>query len=282
MSIQWPLVLFTVLAGMGAALYAAAIIGLLGRKSPAPRLSNNTATVVTVISIVLLVVGGTASAFHLSHVENMFKALNHPTSGIFMEALFLGILIVLMVVFIVVLKRQHDGAEDPSTAVKAVGGITALISLAYLFILGSSYMMPSRPAWNTFLLPLTFATTAAVAGFSLYLFLTGLLREDETIASNAGLMLVVVSALSVLATAAYAIGYGSLFGSSLGLYVILVILAGSIVPLVCGFMAKGRPGSATTLGLVALVCGLLGCFGSRSVMWLSGAAVKNMHAQPRY
>lgn len=279
MSIQWPLVVFTVLAGTGAALYAAAIIGYLGRKPAAGRLTERSVLVMSVVSIVLLIAGGTASAFHLSHVERMLKALNHPTSGIFMEALFLGILVVLIAVFVVVVRRRQG---EVSTSVKAVGAIGAVIALAYLFILGYLYMMPARPAWNTPLLTLTYAGTAASSGFALYLLLTGAFHEEKAVSSFAGTMLGVAAAASTVVALAYAIGYGGLFGDALTLFWICPVLLGSVVPAVCGFAARRYPERTVAIGAVAFACALAGCVGARAAMWLAGEAVKNMHALPRY
>ena len=87
MTIQWSLVLFTVLSGCGAGLFACtALDEFRGGAASKVRLPA------CAVAVALLVVGGIASATHLSHVDRMMAVLAHPTAGIFLEALLLGLL----------------------------------------------------------------------------------------------------------------------------------------------------------------------------------------------
>lgn len=80
MEIQWSLVLFTVVAGAGAWQFAAAMIEALAKKDELPCRAES------IVAFVLLVVGGCLSVTHLKHVDRILEALNHPASGIFVEA----------------------------------------------------------------------------------------------------------------------------------------------------------------------------------------------------
>ena len=71
MEIQWSLVLFTALSGAGAWLVACA--GLDAFKG----LAKKTVVPAVVTGIVLIIVGGIASATHLSHVDRIMAVLAH-------------------------------------------------------------------------------------------------------------------------------------------------------------------------------------------------------------
>jgi len=87
MEIQWSLVLFTALTGMGGCMFACvAVDEFLGRAKAA-------AFPAAVAALVIAVVGGLASVTHLSHPSRIMGALSHPTSGIFTEALLVGCLL---------------------------------------------------------------------------------------------------------------------------------------------------------------------------------------------
>ena len=94
MEIQWSLVLFTALTGMGGCMFACvAADEFLGRAKAA-------AFPAAVAALVIAVVGGLASVTHLSHPDRIMGALSHPTSGIFTEALLVGCLCVCVVVYL--------------------------------------------------------------------------------------------------------------------------------------------------------------------------------------
>ena len=119
MEIQWSLVLFTALSGAGAWLVACAGIDAfkgLARKTVVPAI---------VVGIALIVIGGLASATHLSHVDRIMAVLAHPAPGIFLEALLLGIDVVVAVVFLLLYRRGASAG-----ACKALGAV-AVASVLY-------------------------------------------------------------------------------------------------------------------------------------------------------
>ena len=158
MEIQWSLVLFTALTGLAGWLFVCvAVDEFLGRAKKA-------SFPAAVVSIVVAIVGGLASVTHLSHPDRIMGALSHPTSGIFVEAVLIGCLIVCVAVYLVLLKREAGvGAR------KAVAVVGAVFGVLLSFMAGESYLMSARPNWNTQLLPLGYLLTVAPAGIAAYL-----------------------------------------------------------------------------------------------------------------
>ena len=158
MEIQWSLVLFTALTGMGGCMFACVTADeFLGRAKAA-------AFPAAVAALVIAVVGGLASVTHLSHPDRIMGALSHPTSGIFTEALLVGCLCVCVVVYLVLVKR-----EAAAGARKAVAVIGAVFGLLLSFMAGESYLMEARPNWCSQLLPLGYLLTAVSEGIAAYL-----------------------------------------------------------------------------------------------------------------
>ena len=60
----------------------------------------------SVLALVLAVVGGIASVTHLSHPDRIMAVLSHPTAGIFLEALLIGLFIAAVAVYVILLKRD--------------------------------------------------------------------------------------------------------------------------------------------------------------------------------
>lgn len=167
MEIQWSLVLFTALSGAGAWLVACA--GLDAFKG----LAKKTVVPAVVTGIVLIIVGGIASATHLSHVDRIMAVLAHPAPGIFLEAVLLGIDVVVAVAFLVLYRR---GASEG--VLKGLGVVAVAMAAVFSYACGSSYMMSSQLAWNTVALPLGYLGTALAAGTALWYLLCAARREE--------------------------------------------------------------------------------------------------------
>ena len=144
MEIQWSLVLFTALTGMGGCMFACvAADEFLGRAKAA-------AFPAALVSLIIAVVGGLASVTHLSHPDRIMGALSHPTSGIFTEALLVGCLCVCVVVYLVLLKREAGAGARKAVAV--IGAITLLLGGIYL--IATKVISP--------VIPVTYLATVAV------------------------------------------------------------------------------------------------------------------------
>ena len=154
MELQWPLILFTTLLAWAAGLFAAQCLWALrgkGGRAQMPAL---------IASAALLVVGGIAVFFHLEHWERIFNGFGHLSSGITQELIAIVVLAVVMVVYFVYLRRGGDEAKVPAW-LAAVGLVLAVVLVA---VMGHSYMMAARPAWDSLLGPLTLLGAACAAG----------------------------------------------------------------------------------------------------------------------
>ena len=192
MEIQWSLVLFTALSGAGAWLVACA--GLDAFKG----LAKKTVVPAVVTGIVLIIVGGIASATHLSHVDRIMAVLAHPAPGIFLEAVLLGIDVVVAVAFLVLYRR---GASEG--VLKGLGVVAVAMAAVFSYACGSSYMMSSQLAWNTVALPLGYLGTALAAGTALWYLLCAARREEGAALSFAATETLVGAAAALVTSLAY-------------------------------------------------------------------------------
>ncbi|WP_334098299.1 DmsC/YnfH family molybdoenzyme membrane anchor subunit [Gordonibacter pamelaeae] len=261
MDIQWSLVIFTALTGLGGWLFFfVGLNTLLGK-------TDKGAFAGTMASLVLVVVGGCASVTHLSHPDRMLGALQHPTSGIFTEAVLVGLLCIVLVAFLVMLKRSLTG-----TPLKAVAVIGMALGVLMSFMAGQSYLMPAIAAWNTELLPLGYLGTAAASGAAAWLLLAVVQKADEATVSFAGLMTFAGGCAALVLALAYGAASGALAGGT-ALLVGAAVLCGGAVPAACGALAWKRPGNGAAWGSVALFAALAGSIAFRCAMWAAGAGL---------
>lgn len=279
MQIQWPLVIFTVLAGAGAWLLVFLCINEFTGKLRDEKVRFR--TLVTVI--VLVVLGGCASVLHLSHPDRMMGALSHPTSGIFTEALMVGLVSLASIVFLVAARRKVS-----STALKGIAAVSGVCGLILSYATGAGYMMDAQLTWDTPLMPLGYMATAATAGAALYLiFVSTGNRESPSGMDSAAVgvpprtkavrftsfcTLVAGVAAAVIALA-YAVSSNTLSIASAS-----PVLAASVVGALAaaGFgYAAGRCGRVLPLAVVALVCALVAMVAFRCFMWLVGVGLFN-------
>ena len=242
MDIQWSLVLFTAIASCGTWVSVGVAVDELRG------LTQRTNLTASALALVLAVVGGIASVTHLSHPDRIMAVLSHPTPGIFLEALLIGLFIAAVAVYVILLKRDASAG-----ARKAVAVLAAVIGIVFSFASGYSYMMEARATWNTIALPLGYMGFGAASGLSLYLLLAACKKES-------------VEAVKLA-------GWETVIGGVLALVVALV--CGGLAPLVCGWLARSKPASAVTMATVAFAGGIIGSIAFRAVMWMVGTAVAN-------
>ena len=251
MEIQWSLVLFTALTGMGGCMFACvAADEFLGRAKAA-------AFPAAVAALVIAVVGGLASVTHLSHPDRIMGALSHPTSGIFTEALLVGCLCVCVVVYLVLVKR-----EAAAGARKAVAVIGAVFGVLLSFMAGESYLMEARPNWCSQLLPLGYLLTAAA-------------KAKGADVAPYGRALLVGGVLAAVGAAAYVLWAGPADGVQWALLVVAVLGAGA-VPAACGALLGKKPESLMAMAAGSLACAFVGAVSYRCIMWLITVPIANL------
>ncbi len=261
MEIEWPLVLFTALTGCGGWVAVCIAIDLFAGKT------KRTNDVASVVAVVLLALGGCASVLHLQHPDRILGALSHPTSGIFVEAVLVGVCALALAVLFVMMKR---GAT--ALACKVVAVVAAALGVALAFMAGHSYMMYSTPAWDTTLLPLGYLLTAAPAGVGAYGLVAAVRGDGEALALY-GKVLVVAGVAAALGAVAYGVTAQTSMQVT-ALWAGAAVLGGLVPAFLGALIARGH---RTALGLwtTSAVCALIGAVAFRCVMWLSGVASSN-------
>lgn len=208
MSIQWSLVLFTLLTGSGGCLFAFA-----GANQVAPT-TRRSGFVAGAVALVLVVVGGLASVTHLSHLGRMMNALSHPSSGIFVEAVLVGVFAVLAILYLVCIKRNATGAA------KVLGVLGGIVGILLAFMAGYSYVMEAQPAWNTVLLPIGYLASALPVGAGLW---WGFAASSDNEGNSRGALLALAcSILGLLGVLAYGASCGG-FEAAPGFFLAAVI-----------------------------------------------------------
>lgn len=263
MDIQWSLVLFTAISSCGAWVSAGVAV------DEVRGLTKSVNLLASVVALVLAVVGGIASVTHLSHPDRIMAVLSHPTPGIFLEALLIGLFIVAVAVYLILLKRDASAG-----ARKAIAVVAAVIGIVFSFASGYSYMMEARTTWNTIALPLGYLGFGAASGLSLYLLLTALKKESVEAVKLAGIETALGGVLALVSGLAFGFASGAALGDSAAVFWVAIV-CGALAPIVCGWLARSKPASAVALAGIAFAGGIIGSIAFRAVMWMVGTAVAN-------
>lgn len=255
MSIQWPLVLLGLFAGTGGSLLAFAG---LAEFSAAKEKTRATAAV---WGVALLIVGGLCSVLHLGHPLNFMAAIAHlgSLSGISVELIFLGLMVVCGAVYFIALRREK------AQVAKVFGVIDIVLAVFLGFALGHGYMIEARANWNTWLIPLSFLFSGLLAGGALYQLIACVLEDGET-----GKVPQATAACAVLTLAAFA-GYGAHVGlgeANVTAWWAAALVLGAIAPLVLTLVSLKRP--SKTLLIALLVCAAIGAVAIRATMFAAG------------
>lgn len=265
MEIQWSLVLFTALSGAGAWLVACA--GLDAFRG----LARKTVVPAVICGIALIIVGGIASATHLSHVDRIMAVLAHPAPGIFLEALLLGIDVVVAAVFLVLYKREASAG-----ALKVLGVVAVAMAAIFSYSCGSSYMMSSQLAWNTVALPLGYLGGAMASGTALWYVLCAVRREDAQALSFAALETLVGSVAALVTALVYGAASGVMGGDASVLFWLGVVICGGVAPLACAVTGLKKTEGALPLAVVAAAGALIGSVAYRVLMWTASVALMSL------
>ena len=192
MALQWPLILFTTLVCAGAGLIAVeGLFALVGKGKKAYFLAAITA-------LALVVVGGICVFFHLEHAERIFNGFGHLSSGITQELIAVVLLVIIGVIFVIQARRSE-------TIAKWAGIVGIIIGLGTILVCGLSYMMASRPAWNSLFQILSLFGFGLAAGAGLFAFFDG----DEADHALNGITNIVTTILAFITTGGFLIAMRS-------------------------------------------------------------------------
>jgi len=263
MTIQWSLVLFSLLAGTGGCAFVYVAVSEFTNSGATARFT------VTLVALILTLLGGCASVAHLALPQNMMAAVRNigSFSGISIELILIGIVALLMVVYMIIVKR-----EVAATARKVVGVLGLIAGLLLAFFTGHGYVLQAQPTWNTQALPFAYLGTALAAGAFLYaVFATVQSKEDvDKMALPVGIG-AIIGTLSILIYI-FAIGLEKAGSEPLVLWGGLV-LCGCVAEVLCAVLAltKKALGNPLIVPVVGLAAAFVGALSIRALMWLVGS-----------
>lgn len=232
---EFPLLVFTMLAGIAAGAYFLNAFDLLpvGATKDVNGDGVERAWVAPLVLLILVAAGGLASATHILHPERILNAMSNPISPITQESLWLGGLAVVMLVDLLLTAFRAQGTPRWLRIVGAVfaGGLMAVTGFAY----ASNFGVAGWRGAATF--PLFFLGDIAMGAALLCVFDNALVTDKNFSAANgaiqAGTLCVLIGLAvqfaSAGADAALAIA-GAIVGPAVALVVQLLARSGKIIP----------------------------------------------------
>lgn len=276
MSVQWPLLVFSVLLGVSSGMMIFAGIAELKGRFKQARFAF------AILALVLVAVGGCASALHLGHPERALHILGNVNSGLSRELFAVGAMGIVTLIYAIVSKKGFDSAAK-------VAGIAGLVVGVILpLVAGASYMMAARPIWDSFTLPLMYLGTGVGTGFlaAAAIAVHRCPSEDAPFAVRLALAGVAVMVVSMVAYIAW-IGLAPLQDETRSIARLIsgdlalafwggVVVVGMAAPLALGVLCvkKADGGSPAAYLWAALACALVGGVALRVVMYLMATSVE--------
>lgn len=262
MDIQWPLVLFSLLAGTGGSLFA--FVGLsefLGGSSKVRDAGS-------IVAMALLVLGGCFSVLHLASPLHAISAVTNllSFSGISIELMLLGANFVVMLAYVLVRKRSNV-----TTPVKVLAVLGIVLGLMLGFFCGHGYVLEGQPTWNSETLPLAYLGTSLACGAFLYGTIVALKGDEKEFGGKLGVFTLGAAIVGAIGLVAYVVFLGIDAASSQALVLWGGVIAlGIVATLVIGALGAFGGGKmpAIAVGVSGLACAFVGGLAVRSLMWL--------------
>ena len=259
MVIEWPLLLFTVIAGAGAGMLAFAGLSEFFGASKKARF------ITCILAIVFFVVGGCLSLLHLGNPSNFMSAATNifSFSPISLELIFLGLGVIVAIIYMVLVNRE-------GTASKVLAICAIVVGALFCYFSGHGYeMIHVRAAWATPALTFSYALSALTFGGFLFLILQAVLKDEAAAIKKVALFVLIVA---VLQTIIYVI-YGATIdlGDNATLFWVGSVVVGGIVAVVAGLIAFLKSNTAAGMACIGFVAALVGGIAVRAIMWLAGS-----------
>lgn len=275
MAVQWPLLVFSVLLGISSGILVFLGIGEIKGAFKKVRFP------LALVALVLLAVGGCASALHLGHIDRALYILGNPASGLSKELFAVGFTGIVTLVYVVLCRKDYPGPTK-------VFGILALIGAVVLpLVAGASYMMPARPAWDSVALPIMYLGTGLGMGFVFAAaFSAGKLPQDEAklartlavvgVVASAVVMVVYVAWVAMAPHADPSRSIDLLLSGSLAMpFWLGVVVLGIVCPLALALVAL-RGGKSAAALWAAFACLLVGNVALRVIMYTVATSVEQL------
>jgi len=251
------LILFTIVAGTGAGVLAFAGIGEFFGTSKKARF------VAAIAALILFVVGGLLSLLHLGNPANFMQAAANlfSFSPISMELIFLGLGVIVAIIYLVVVNRE-------GVASKALGVCGIIVGVLFAYFSGHGYeVIAIRPAWATPVLTLSYMLSALTIGGFLFLVFQVIFKDEKAAIKKVALVVTIVAALSLILYIVY--GATAPLGDNAALFWGGAVVVGAIAA-IAGLLAYMR--NMDAMVYVGVLAALIGGIAFRAVMWLAGSA----------
>lgn len=275
MAIQWPLVLFSLLAGAGGSILAlTGLSELLGGSRSLHRRA-------VWCALTLLAAGGLCSVVHLASPLNAISAVTNllSFSGISIELLLLGANFIVGAVFLLLARNKERGAAIKVIAVLAIG-----FGILIGFFCGHGYVIDAQPTWNTETLPLAYLGTSLALGAFIYALLTALAKETgREMKGKLWDAVLIAAVINVLGIIAYSVFLGfDVAGNQGALFWVGVIGVGVLGVLACAIIGVSGLRRKITIPLSAagIICSLIGGVSLRVLMWICATGYIDLFSHP--
>lgn len=262
MSIQWPLLLFSLLAGAGGSMLAlSGLSELIGGSVIVRRRA-------VLCALILLVTGGLCSVFHLASPLNAMSAVTNllSFSGISIELMLVGANFIIGVVYLALSR-----VDTHRSFLKVVAVFALILGLSMGFFCGHGYVIDAQPTWNTETLPLAYLGTSLVLGAFIYALFTVLAKATATeFKGRLWLIVLIASLINALGIFAYSLFLGlDTAGNQGAVFWVGVIGIGVFAVVICGIagMTKARQKIMIPLTITGIVCSTIGGIALRIIMW---------------
>ncbi len=283
MEIQIPLVLFTSFLSWSVGIFGTQCILALKKRG------SEIQMVSLVVSLVVLVIGGIAVLFHLTHPFSIFNGFGNLTSGITQELIAIAVLVVVAVVYFLMLRRSDDKTVSAWLAI-----IGLVVCLVLVVAMGHSYMLDSRPTWNSIFQLLSLLGAACVLGPATVAIIAAV---KKTQIEGIGLFTVIGSIVNAVLTGAFLFSmqatsstlqsfdyyfdpthpnYALVSSSDVSLFsgdclaATVVIILGAVLAIVAAIIGKKKQDAWSTWGTVVLIAGLACVIALRVSMYIMG------------
>lgn len=291
MAIQWPLLIFSVLLGIASGIMVFLGIGEFKGAFKKARFP------LALIALILLILGGIASVFHLGHADRALYILGNVSSGLSRELFAVGYMAVVTLVYTILSRKDFPGPTKVFGVLALVGGIVLPL------VAGASYMMPARPAWDSFTLPLMFLGTGIGMGFVMstaFIYAKGEVSDRKLAFKLAGIgiicsvatMLIYIIWIAMAPYSNATRSIGRLAGGDLAIsFWLCVVVIGIIAPIVLYLLSKKEAekseqaatedNGASKLSVanslwISFVCLIVGSAVLRIIMYIVGTSVEQL------
>ncbi len=299
---EWALVGFTLLSQMAVGLFLIVwLTHLMSRQQASDVEVRKLTNGALFCAGPLMVLGLLVSLFHLGSPLGAWQAISNLGSSWLSREIFFAVAFFVMWCISAYLQRRGVGTE---TLRGTWAGLTGLVGLLTIFSSSMTYLLPTRPAWNSLATPIfffasTFLLGALAAGtvFAVYYLVAGKASETQTAlvrmalknVSLVAMAVIVIQAITLVFQGAYLTGglvqaqaSGQLLLSTYGVWFWLQVLVGIVAGFVLVWLGwrtlvraeSGVPVVIPNLVFAAFACVLVGEILGRMLFYATVVLVK--------